>query len=89
MALARVSARGQITIPREIRQQSQIEPGATLFLRVLAPGRIEISVLAKPNLQDLLERYRIDGEVDLAAAREEGEKQAAVEAIDAMAERGD
>jgi AbrB family looped-hinge helix DNA binding protein len=85
MALARVLARGQITIPSDIRREAQIEPGDTVSLHVIAPGKVEVKVLSKLTLKDLLERYRIEGPTDLAAAREEGEAQAAVEVIDEMA----
>jgi hypothetical protein len=38
-------------------------------IRVLEPGKLEINVLPHLKLAEALERYRIDGPVDIAADR--------------------
>ena len=70
LATGRVRARGQITLPRDVRKQAHIEPGDVLYFRVIGPG--EIRVTALPNLvpRELRELYPIEGPIDEPADRE-------------------
>lgn len=69
MGIANVQARGQITLPREIRRAAHIEPGDLVSIRVDEPGKVEINVLPRLKLAEALERYQIDAPVDIAADR--------------------
>ena len=46
-----------------------IEPGDTVSMRVLAEGKVEINVLPRLQLAEAMERYWIDGPVDIVADR--------------------
>ena len=81
MGLGRVQARGQVTLPRDVRRAAHIDPGDTLAFRVIAPGKIEVSVLPRMRFAEALERYRIDGPVDIAADRRRWQETAALEAM--------
>ena len=64
MALARVLARGQITLPKEIRRAAGIQPGDLVTLAVTEPGRIELRVLPRLTLAEMLDKYHIDEPID-------------------------
>ncbi len=66
--MGKVLARGQITLPREIRKAAQIRPGDTVSIRAIAQGKVEVEVLTRLTLQDLLELYPIESPVDEEAA---------------------
>lgn len=74
MKVGKVLARGQITLPREIRRDAEIRPGDTVSIEMIAPGRVEVKVLSRLTLDDLLERYPIEGPVDLRADRAKWEE---------------
>ena len=80
MVLGKVLDRGRIMLPREIRRAAQIQPGDTVRIQAVGPGKVEIRVLSRLTLQDLLDLYPIEGTVDLAADREKWEAEAAKEA---------
>jgi AbrB family looped-hinge helix DNA binding protein len=64
MASATVQARGQITVPQEVREKCGIEPGMAVTFEALAPGRFECQVLPpQRSVRELLEKYSMDGEV--------------------------
>jgi AbrB family looped-hinge helix DNA binding protein len=81
VVLGKVLARGQVTLPREIRRAAGIEPGDAVIFGLTAQGTVEIKPLPRLRLRDLLERYRIEGPIDLAAAREEWQAEAAAEVL--------
>ena len=81
MAMGKVLARGQITLPREIRKAAQIRPGDTVSIRAIAPGKVEVEVLTRLTLKDLLELYPIAGPIDEDAARKEWQARAAGEVM--------
>lgn len=83
LTLAKVQGRGQITLPREIRRMAGINPGDTVTIKALGPGRVEVHVVPRLTLQELLERYRIEGPVDIPADRQKWQETAAKEALDA------
>ncbi|MBV9279292.1 MAG: AbrB/MazE/SpoVT family DNA-binding domain-containing protein [Chloroflexi bacterium] len=62
MAIARVQTRGQVTIPREVRDACGIVPGADLLFATVAPGRFECRVLPpRRSLLELVDEYAVDG----------------------------
>ncbi len=69
MLLGKVLARGQITLPRGIRRDADIEPGDTVTFRVTAPGKVEVTVLPRLRLAEALDRYRVDVPIDDYADR--------------------
>jgi AbrB family looped-hinge helix DNA binding protein len=82
LALGRVQSRGQITLPRQVRQAAQIQPGDSVNIQAVGPGRIEVKVVRRLTLQDLLDRYPIDVPVNIAADRETWEEEAAKDAVE-------
>lgn len=83
MPIQIVQSRGQLTITRELRRAAGIQPGDLVSTRVTGPGRVEIRRLPRLRLADLLERYRIEGPVDLHADRERWQAEAAGEVLGA------
>lgn len=81
MTLGKVLARGQITLPREVRRAAQIQPGDAVTFRVIGPGTLEIRVLPRLRLAEALKRYRIDTPVDDAADRQEWQAAAAEDVL--------
>jgi AbrB family looped-hinge helix DNA binding protein len=62
MGTARVQARGQVTIPQEIREQCGIEPGDDLYFTVGEEGVIHCHLLPRPlPLDELLQKYSHPG----------------------------
>ena len=81
MSLARVLARGQVTLPREVRRQAGIKPGDALDIEVLGPGRLQLVVLPKLTPRQLRNRYPIQGPIDEAADRAAWQAEAAAETL--------
>ncbi len=69
MALGKVLARGQVTLPRDVRRAAQIQPGDAVTFRVTAPGTVEVVALPRLRLAEALERYPIEGPIDDLAER--------------------
>jgi bifunctional DNA-binding transcriptional regulator/antitoxin component of YhaV-PrlF toxin-antitoxin module len=62
MKVATVQARGQVTVPREIREANGINPGTELYFEQLGPGRFECRVLpARQSLSHVADRFSVDG----------------------------
>ena len=81
MSLAKVLARGQVTLPREVRRLAGIKPGDALDIQVLGPGRLQFVVLPRIGPRELRERYPIDAEIDEAADRAAWQEVAAREIL--------
>lgn len=75
--LGKVQSRGQITLPRAIREAAGVKPGDTVIVRAIGPGRVEIKVLPLLTLEEMFERFRIEEPIDERTAREEWEDIAA------------
>ena len=73
MSVAKVQARGQVTVPQEIRDLCGIEPGAELLFVPTGPHVFECRVLpAQRALMDLVERFTVqDVAPDLEKLRRE------------------
>jgi AbrB family looped-hinge helix DNA binding protein len=86
MALARVLARGQITIPQKIREAVRLGPGDTVQLTVTGPDTIQITVLSRLTLDELRARYASGEppEITFEEARRLGEQDAADEFVRKM-----
>ena len=81
MALGKVLARGQVTLPRDVRREAQIQPGDAVTFRVTAPGTIELVLLPRLRLAEALERYRIERPVDEAVDRARWQARAAEDVL--------
>jgi len=80
LKLARVQARGQVTLPREVRKRLGIKPRDMLVFQFDDDGEIRLSVLPFVTSAELFARYPGDGQpVDMAALRGEAERAAAEE----------
>ncbi len=75
--ISKVQARGQVTLPRAVRQAAGVKPGDTVFVRAIGPGKVEIEVMPRMTLEEMFEQFHIDGPIDLAADREKWEELAA------------
>lgn len=53
MALARVTANGQVTIPAEIRKTLEMAEGDDLLFEIVEPGEARVRVLKRQCLTDL------------------------------------
>ena len=81
MKVGKVLTRGQVTLPRAIRQAAGIRPGDVVAFEVTAPGCVEVRALPRLDLAEALERYRIPGAVDDVADRDAWQAKAAEDVI--------
>jgi len=81
MPIQTVQTRGQLTLTRDVRRAAGIQPGDLVLTRVTGPGTVEIKRLPRLRLADLLDRYRIERPIDMAADREEWHDEAAVDVL--------
>ena len=78
LKLARVQARGQVTLPREVRKWLAIKPKDLLAFELNPDGHVRLSVVPFISATELFARYPGDGQaVDMAALRREAEEAAA------------
>ena len=62
MAIARVQARGQVTVPQDIREACGITPGTLLVFSQTGPHEFGCRVLpGGDSLTDLIEEFTVDG----------------------------
>lgn len=72
MLVGRVQERGQVTVPRTIRDACGIEPGTELAFVQTGPDRFECRVLPAEAITEVLARYAMPGTApDLDALRAE------------------
>jgi AbrB family looped-hinge helix DNA binding protein len=64
MTLAKVLARGQVTLPSAVRRSAGIKPGDLVSVSVTGAGRVELRVLPRLTLAEALARYHIDEPID-------------------------
>jgi AbrB family looped-hinge helix DNA binding protein len=76
---ARVTAKGQVTIPQEIRKRLKLEKGSLLSFTI-KNGKAEI-VPIKEDVMALMGSVRVDGPQDFDAIEAEVEKRIAEDAI--------
>lgn len=70
MGLGKVQARGQVTLPRDVRERARIKPGDVLAFHVVGPGEIRVTALPNLGPRELRELYPIEGPIDEPADRE-------------------
>jgi AbrB family looped-hinge helix DNA binding protein len=81
MPLAKVQARGQVTLPRSVRRELGCKPGDTVAFQSAGHGAVEIRVLPRRSFAELLDRYRIPGEIDPSGDRAAWQAAAAQEVL--------
>jgi AbrB family looped-hinge helix DNA binding protein len=81
MAIGKVMARGQVTLPREVREKAHIRPGDVLSIEAVRPGELRVIVLPNLGPRELRERFPIEGPIDLEADRATWQEEAAREVI--------
>ena len=86
MVLGKVLARGQVTLPREIRRAADIKPGDRVTFRVTKRGTVEIRALPRLTLGEALERYRIEEPIDWAAYQQTWQEEAVKDICEASRE---
>ena len=69
-ALSKVQARGQVTLPRSIRQATGVKAGDVVLFQPVGPGTVQLKVLPRLTLAEALGRYQVKGPVDDARDRE-------------------
>jgi bifunctional DNA-binding transcriptional regulator/antitoxin component of YhaV-PrlF toxin-antitoxin module len=80
-ALGKVQAGGEVILPTDIRRDVGIRPGDTVLFRQTGPSTVELEVLPRLSLAEIIERYRVDQPYDDAAIREEWQEAAARELL--------
>ena len=85
--IAKVQARGQVTVPQEIREAYGIEPGSELLFLRAGKDHFECRVLPKPrSLIEFIKQHKIDGPpIDVEQLLKEAEEEAAGEVIRRLA----
>lgn len=81
VAVVKVLARGQVTIPREVRCAAGLAPGDVLNVEVLGPGQVQLTLLPRLSPRQLRDRYAITVPVDEEADRQAWQEAAAREAL--------
>lgn len=81
MALVKVLARGQVTLPRQVRQRAGVGPGDALTIEVLGRGRLKLTRLPRLSPRQLRDRYPITAPIDAAADREAWQAIAAADVL--------
>lgn len=74
---ATLQPRGQITLPKGVREAVQFKPGDRVQISVTGPGTIEMRVIPQMSLAEMLQRYRSDEPYDEQRIREEWQADAA------------
>jgi AbrB family looped-hinge helix DNA binding protein len=77
--LARIQTRGQLTLPRQVREQAGVKPGDVVMVRVTPAGVVELRPLPSLTVDELVEMFPIEGPIDEARDRELWEAEAAAE----------
>ncbi len=78
-SIAKVQSRGQVTVPSRERKAIGLRPGDMVIIRQTAPNTLELKILPQMTFQEVLERYHIDGPVDISALRAAAEEDMAAD----------
>ena len=84
MVLAKVLARGQLTIPQEIRQKANLSPGDLVQVDVDETGVIHLRRLSNVTFEEMFERDLIETTVDWPTTVEAAEREEAERVLRAM-----
>jgi len=84
VVLAKVLARGQLTIPQEIRQKANLSPGDLVQVDVDETGVIHLRRLSNVTFEEMFERDLIETTVDWPTIVEAAEREEADRVLRAM-----
>jgi AbrB family looped-hinge helix DNA binding protein len=84
VVLAKVLARGQLTIPQEIRQKANLSPGDLVQVDVDETGVIRLRRLSNVTFEEMFERDLIETTVDWSTEVAAAEKEEADRVLRAM-----
>jgi AbrB family looped-hinge helix DNA binding protein len=77
MIFARVLARGQLTIPQEIREKANLRPGDTVEVDVDETGTIRLRRLPTLSFDEMFERNLVTEPVDWRSLIADAEREEA------------
>ncbi len=80
VAVGKVPARGQVTVPRDSRAALAVKPGDLLSFRPVDRGKVEFTRVPRIQLVEALDRYRITEPVDEGCQPQEWQLTAAADA---------
>ncbi len=84
MVLAKVLARGQLTIPQEIREKANLSPGDTVQVDIDEAGVIYLRRLRTLTFEEMFEQNLVEAPVDWAVLINEAEQEEADRVLRAM-----
>jgi AbrB family looped-hinge helix DNA binding protein len=75
-AATRIQERGQVTLPKQLRERAGMKPGDKVFFHYVGPGRIEVCAYPSMTMDEMIERFKIDEPIDdlEAVIREEEQR---------------
>lgn len=79
--ITKVQSRNQITLPREVRRAAGIHAGDSVLIKSTGPGTVEIKVLPRLTIAELVRRYPIEGPLDMKQLQRDVEDDMAADAI--------
>ena len=68
MATARITSKGQITIPKQVRERLGVEPGDALDFH-FEDGRLEVRPVRRRRLNEFRGRFRVKRALDFREER--------------------
>ena len=68
MATARITSKGQITIPKQVREQLGVEPGDALDFH-FEDGRLEVRPVRRRRLNEFRGLFRVERALDFREER--------------------
>jgi bifunctional DNA-binding transcriptional regulator/antitoxin component of YhaV-PrlF toxin-antitoxin module len=77
MPIVRVLARGQVTLPRQVRRDAGLHAGDVLHVEATGPGQVRFTVLADLSPRQLRDRFPVVAPVDEETDREAWQADAA------------
>ena len=76
-----MQSRGQVTLPKSVRELADISPGDIVKFQVVGPHKVMVEVIPVKPLEYFWEKFASDQSYDDDAVREEWHDVAAAEAI--------
>ncbi|MCC6943476.1 MAG: AbrB/MazE/SpoVT family DNA-binding domain-containing protein [Thermomicrobiales bacterium] len=84
--ITRVQSRGQVTLPKQMREESHIAPGDLVRITVTDDGKLQIAPAGIKPLEYFWEKFAIEGPFDVEAAVREAEEEQAQRFWDELGE---
>lgn len=64
MGLSKVQARGQVTLPKDVRRAAGVAPGDTVIIEAVGKGKVHVTALGtREPLENVFKRYGTPGAV--------------------------